>query len=268
MRALLLSAIITVACLSSVLAQSAGDINQSFKSLRLYQFDFGLGIDNDHYTSMSLEDLLAFAKDPEEMKRDLSGLEEDASAVAYGAAFYGNLSYRLLDRNTGYYRNDRELKFGFGYHSSREAMITYRSTEMDTSIVYCNLQNELTLEATYLFKGTWGKRERWNWYWGGGLSGGMTFNDEMLLISGRYFGPEEHPTEQPEDDLQIDTYAAKSVRNLRLYVPYGIGYRVGANWILGFDFRTGIGFQQIQGGSSNYIRKTGAFVLGAKYAFR
>jgi hypothetical protein len=233
------------------------------------QVDFGLGIDNDHYESMSLENLMAFAKDPEQLKRDLKGMDEEATTSTAGGAFYINAGFSPLKKSEGTYRSDRMLRLGMGIHTPKEAMITYKNEGMDTSIVYCNLQSEITWEAAYLFMGTWGKNERWHWYWGGGMSVGTTFNNKMLIIAGGYLEPGEHPSSQPSDEMNKESYDAKSVLYGRVYVPYGISYATGAQkkWLFGFDFKTGVGAQKIEGESANYIKKTGAFIIGVKYRF-
>ena len=65
--------------------------------------------------------------------------------------------------------------------------------------------------------------------------------------------------------MNKQTYEAKSVRYARAYVPYGLSYDVGRNWLVGLDFKTGVGVQKIEGEKVNYIRKTGAFIIGVKY---
>ena len=229
------------------------------------QIDAGLGIDNDHYGSMSYDDLMAFAKSPAHMERDLQGLEEDISTIAYGLAFYANASFAPLDFSKGTYRNDRELRLGIGLHAGKEAMLTYRNETTDTSIVYCNVQSEFSIEGAYLFKGQWGRK--FHYYYGVGANIGTTFHNEMMLIAGRYFGPDDHPSTQESDVNNIDFYAAKQVSYSRLYIPYGISYSLGTDLKVGFDFRTGIGVQKIEGEEANFIQKTGAFVIGAKYQF-
>lgn len=233
----------------------------SLKKWKLVQFNFGLGADNDHYNSMSFEHLMAMAKDPTEMQRDLSGLDEEINTMTAGAALYANLGFSPIDHSTGTYRDDRELQLGVGIHFPKEAMVSFKNELMDTSIVYCNLQTEFTLDAAYLFKGRWGKK--FQWYAGLGMNGGASTNNKMILISGKYLAPGEHPSTL--DHSIEETYEAKSVFYSRLYVPYGIHYSINKQWQIGFDFRTGVGAQFIQDERPDFIRKTGAFVIGARY---
>ena len=87
----------------------------------------------------------------------------------------------------------------------------------------------------------------------------MTF-----LISGQYFEPGEHPSTQPAEEMNKETFEAKQVYYTRVYVPYGIKCGIGSKWQVGFDMRTGIGGQFIQGEKANFIRKTSAFIISAK----
>ena len=236
------------------------------KKWQFNQMDWGVGIDNDHYDKMSLDLIMAFAKDPDQMQRDLSGMNEDATTVTRGAAYYTNISFSPLDASTGTYKTNRELKLGMGIHANKEAMLTYKNEDLDTSIVYCNLQSEITIEGAYLFKTKWGKRI--HLYAGIGANVGATFNNEMVLITGKYFDEGEHPSEQPSDEMNAESYEAKSVAYSRIYIPYGIGYGIGQKTIIGLDFKTGVGVQKISGEQANYIKKTGAFILSVKYRFR
>ncbi len=241
---------------------------QSLPAWRWNQIDFGLGAANDHYPSMSLQEMTAFAKNPEEIERDMSMFTEETSTAAFGAVLLFNIGFSPLDKQTLQYRDDRELRIGMGLYSDREAMLTYKNEDLDTSLVYCSLQSEFSLEVAYLFKGTWGKKDRWHWYWGAGMNAATSLSEEMILISGKYFDPELHPSEQPEEQMTMETYAGTAVNYMRMYVPYGIGHNISKNWILGFDFRTGIGVQFIEGRDTNFIKKTGTFTLGVKHRFR
>ena len=224
--------------------------------------NFGLGVDWDKFESMSLERILVFAKNPERMQRDLQHLSEEATPVTAGVALYASISFSPLNYTTGNYSDNQELQLGIGIHSPKEAMVTYKNEDLDTSIVYCNIHGELTAEAAYVFKGRWGKR--FHWYAGGGVNTGLTFANEMVIISGRYFEPGAHPTTQESYEMNQDHYKAKPVYYTRAYIPYGIHYHVGKKMSIGFDFRTGLGLQMIKGASTNLITNTGSFILGVK----
>lgn len=228
--------------------------------------NFGLGVDWDQYKSMSLERIMVFAKHPERMQRDLANLSEDATPVTAGVALYGSIAFAPLDYRTGTYRNDRELRVGVGIHSPKEAMVTYKNEDLDTSIVYCNIHGEFTVEASYVFNGQWGKR--FQWYAGGGMNAGLTFANGMIIISGRYFEPGAHPSTQESHEMNQDHYKARQVYYTRAFIPFGIHYQVSSKWSLGFDLRTGLGLQMIKGAPDNIITNTGSFILGATCHFK
>lgn len=249
--------------ISSYAQQTPSKELVSKKKWKASQFDFGLGLDNDHYQSMSLNQLMSMAKNPDEISRSLEGFDEEIETYTGGGAIYGNISLAPLDLSTGTYRMDRELRLGFGLHSPKEAMVEYLSDEMDSSILFCGLHGEITLEAAYLYKGTWGKR--FHWYYGFGVNGGASFANQMLVISSKYYNADDPSNDQNEGLDNTETYKAKSVVYSRLYVPYGVHYSLGDKWLVGLDFKTGIGVQFVQGEQANFINKTGSFVFGAKY---
>jgi len=234
------------------------------KKWQVNQFNFGLGFNWDRYESMSLNQLMVLAEDPEKMHRDLHNMQEEAITYALGAGLYYSVSLSPFNRSKGTYNDRQELRLGFALHSPKEAMVSYKNEIMDTSIVYCNIHGEFSLEGAYLFKGNLGPKLRW--YIGGGINGGLTFGNEMIIISGKYFKPGQHPTTQ--ESLNQEKYKAKPIYYSRAYIPYGLHYIINESISVGFDLRTGMGIQLIQGEKVNRIRRTGAFVLGLQYHFR
>lgn len=225
--------------------------------------NLGVGIEHDRCNNMSLNQLMMMASNPKEMERDLTGFSEETGTTTAGVGLFARMSFSIKNRETGTYRDDRELQIGLALHSPREAMVTFNSVELDSSIVYCNLNSEITIDAAYLLKGNWGKRTHWKI--GVGSSLGGAFSREMILISGRSLGPDEQPSQQDFQESNIETFKAKPVIYSRLFIPYGIYIDVGKKIQLGFDARTGVGAQFIQGEKANFINKTGAFIFGLKY---
>ena len=90
----------------------------------------------------------------------------------------------------------------------------------------------------------------------------------MLIISGKYFEPGQHPSEQEASEMNKETYDANSVYYTRLYAMAGLSYRVGSRWLIGINYRKGVGAQFIEGGNTNFIYKIGVFMLSAKYQIR
>ncbi len=235
------------------------------KRLKYNQFDFGLGVDNDQYHRMSLNNLTALAENPDALERDLSGMTEEISSKTDGLGLYFNRSYAPWNKKKGEYLSNQSLRVGIGMHSPKESMITYKNKELDTSIVYCNLHSEFTFEFAYLWNGAWGADKKFVWYCGVATNTSISLSNEMLLIEGEYFEPGAHPSTQESFEEKTQHFIAKPVVYNRFFVPYGVHRIVGKKWSVGFDARRGFGVQSILGGSSNLINKTGTFMIGAKF---
>lgn len=219
------------------------------------------GIDWDRYNSMSMDRMMNFAQDPLEMRRDLTGFDENVTAETAGGFITARATWHPLSKDLQTYNTNQELQVGVRLVSPKEAMVTYQSEELDSSIVFCNLHGETLLEAQYIFKGKWGKK--WLWHIGGGMSTGWSTGNEMIILSGRYYDPELHPTTQ--ETLTEERFRAKQVYYARLVVPYGIAHQVGENGYLGLTFRRNIGFQFIQGDQTAFLPGSGSFGFSYRY---
>ncbi|WP_306643280.1 hypothetical protein [Sanyastnella coralliicola] len=220
-----------------------------------------LGIDWDNYGSMSFDRMMQFAKNPTAMKRDLGMFSEHITAETAGAFISVRATWNPLNKKTREYNENQELQLGMRLVSPKEAMVTYQSQELDSSIVFCNLHGEINLDAAYIFKGTWG--DNWLWHIGGGFSAGWSTGNEMIILSGRYYDPELHPTTQ--EAMEEERFAARNVYYSRLSIPYGIAYRVGENGYFGLSFRRNIGLQFIQGQDATVVANSGSFGLSYRY---
>lgn len=252
---------------SSPLIAQTSSIIPSTKKFKRSEINFGIGVNWNTFESMTLDELLIFAKDPEQLKRDLQGLEEETTPNTAGADLRVGWSFSPLNSATGNYKTNQALQVGIILNSPKEAMVSYKNKDLDTSIVFCNIHWELGLNASYVFKGTWGKRDRWNWYAGAGANAGFTFGNNMMLINGKYFEPGEHPSTQPVDDVspEPEMYEAKSVSYTRVFIPYGIHYKMGKRVLLGLDLSKGIGWQRVGKDKMNYMKKSSGFAIGLKY---
>lgn len=251
---------------SSVIAQEIPTEDLSPKGKwSLGQWDIGLGVVSDHYKEMSLDHLLSFAREPEAMRRDLSNFDAEYVTTTGGAALFGSVSLSPMNYNTGEYNTNQELQLGLTLYTPKEAMVMFKDEMADSSIVFCNLHGELAVGAAYIFKGQLGKRKRWHFYIGGGINTGFTFANEMVLMSGKYFPEGVHPSNQERMEPLVERFEAKSVYYSRFYIPHGFHYQFNQKFMLGLDFRSGAGIQKISGERANYIRKTNAFILAAKF---
>lgn len=222
--------------------------------------NIGLGIDWAEYRGMAFDELMDFATEAEKMKRDLTAFTEDARTTTGGAALNVSIGLHPLNVQTGTYRNDRELRLGMGLYSEKEAMVSFKNQELDTSIVYCNLHSELALDAAYLFTGRWGKR--WEWLLGMGGNAGFTFDNQMVLMSGHYFEEGAHPSTQ--ENLSEERFSARNVYYLRAYLTYGIYYYLLPNTAIGLEGRKGRGLQLLEDEQPKYMRRAGALALGLR----
>jgi hypothetical protein len=66
-------------------------------------------------------------------------------------------------------------------------------------------------------------------------------------------------------EQNIERFKANTMVYSRVFVPYGINYSM-KKWTLGLDIRRGFGFQKVLNQPANYLKKTGSFVVGFKYA--
>ena len=246
-------------------AQQAAAVQPIAPVWRMSSLNFGTGVETDRYKTMSLQQLMAFAKPGSELQRDLSLFEERVSTTTSGLGLYvlaGFSRPKTMPTSTG---TTSEVQVGVGLHSPREAMVTYRHQGMDTSIVYCNLQTEISLEAAYLLRGQWSRYV--HWHVGLGANGSTTVNNRLILIEGRYLADGEHPSEQKAEEMNKHAFGAKRAYFTRIFIPTGVKFRIGPRWQLGMDYRLGIGWQFVPGHSANRIAFAGAGIIGARYAF-
>lgn len=227
------------------------------------KINFGVGVNYDRFQSMSLNDLMTLAVDPSQMHRDLSKLTDETATSTAGAALYYNLNFSPNSNSTKFFNTQSEISIGVSLNSPKEAMVSFKNKDLDTSIVYCSLHGEMALNLAYQRKGKWGKR--WNWYYGLGTNIGATFGNKVLIMSGKYYDEGAHPSTQQSLASNVETFGAKPIIYSRFYIPYGINYQVSPSLSFGLDFRSGLGTQFIKGEKANFIKKTGAWILGFQY---
>jgi len=218
------------------------------------QINLGMGVSFYQYKHMSYDKLNRMSVNPANHTRNLEGLTEEATAMTAGAGLYLSLSLNQGVNN--------ELRLGFAVHSDKEAMVSFKNEDLDTSIVFCNLQSEFALEGSYIWKGRWGKR--WHWHLGAGLSTGITYGNKMMILEGEYFEPGLHPSSQEVSMGEPEVFKAKSSFYTRLYIPAGIHYKLG-RMSIGIDIRKGKGLQFMKGEKVSYLSRTGAFILSTRY---
>jgi hypothetical protein len=226
-------------------------------------FSYTLGAETDRYNSMSINQLTAMAKDKSQLQRDLNGMTEEVSTRTSGVALNFNLGFAPMNKTTGTLKQNQEIRVGIGFHSAKESMVSFKNQDLDTSIVFCNRNSEVTLEGSYLFKGNWGKR--FTWYVGLGSTGSASFNNQMIVMSGKYFEPGEHPSAQVIMPENKAVYSALPSINGRVFIPWGIHVNLSEKTSLGLDFRRGMGVQWTPSRQANFMNKTGMFGIGLSH---
>ena len=230
-------------------------------------FNSALGVETDRFRTMSLDQLMGFAKVSSELERDLDGFESTASTRTSGLGLFIGAGFgrKTPPADLSAPTTTSEVQVGVGVHTPREAMVTYRNKDMDTSIVYCNLHSEISLEAAWILKGQWSRFVHWNVGLGGNC--GITVGNRMMVIEGRYLADGEHPSQQQASEMNKHSFGAKQAYFTRVFVPTGVKFRVGPRWQLGMDYRLGMGWQFVPGRTTNVIEFTNAGLIGVKYRF-
>lgn len=262
----LLATLITALFSTAIIAQDFVEERPAeFQKWNLGTMSWSVGIDWNEYSTMSLNELMGMATDPAEVGRDLEGMNEEANAHTAGLVTYTSVSLSPRDFVSGEVNTNQQINIGIALYSDQEAMVSYKSEEMDTSIVFCNAHSQIALDGSYTFNTTLGKRLYV--YAGGGVTSGFTYGNEMIVMEGKYFKEGAHPSTQEILPENKAVYDAKALYYYRLYVPYGMHLKFTDNFSMGLDFRRGIGWQKAQGEKSNFIESSGSFQIGGKFHF-
>lgn len=255
---------IYVLCLLSACFFPSSDAQEALDAAQKWGINglqLQLGVDINEYASMSHAQLMGMAKNPSELTVDLSGLEEETRVHTGGGAL--NIGF-LIGKGSPSSPIESNLYTALILHSEKEAMVSFKNQALDTSVVFCNLHSEIALELAYLWSGTWGKR--WNWSIGVGSNVGTTFSNQMILMTGEYFEPGQHPSSQEVSMSEPLKFEGRKVSYARMFIPFGVHYNLTKNASLGLNFKRGIGWQRVQGDGTHFIRQNigMALTLGLK----
>lgn len=247
----------------SAKSQNTGNVD---KKWNYSQFDFGMAIDDDEYQNMALDELLLFARTLDQLESELDLFEEEISTSTAGGAVYINQSFNPINRKTGKFLLDREIRIGIGFHGEREAMVSYKNKQLDTSLVFCSLNKAISIQSAYLKRGHWGKQQKWIWLYGIGLGSSISYSNAVMLIPGKYFEEGTHPSSQPSFEENMKSFNGRVVSTNRFYFPIGLNFKPNENWSIGLELRRGLGFQSIFGtGETLQLRKSGSFMISSQF---
>ena len=101
---------------------------------KMDQAYFSIGLDGNRYESMTFAHLMAFARDPDQLQRDLSGFTEEITSTTAGLAFYTGATLHPFSYQQQKRLMHQELRIGFALYTPKEAMISYKDESRDTSI--------------------------------------------------------------------------------------------------------------------------------------
>ncbi len=227
----------------------------------------------DYFESMTLSDMKGRAADPAMVDLDLEGYTGTFYQEQGSPRLHVNLSFAPGGTQGSPFQSGIEYRLGLMTAWGKEALISYSKEEdvspgktLNSSIMYCDVENEVALQTAVLFKKSYGKQIQG--YVGLGGSVSSTFHDRMLLIFSQHYtyeDPENVPFEEQDPGYETLTYRAKHGMYFRGYIPVGLSvnfYDVGAFFTEG---RIGAGFHQLTGGSSYLIKKSVSFNAGIKF---
>ncbi len=215
---------------------------------RFNTMSFGFGLEQANYGRMSLNEMNDLAVSPNEIQRDLTGLNEDARLSTANGTFASSFGLcRMKAMNNGDFA-DREIRLGFGVSSPQEAMISFKNELSDTAIVYCSVQQSFGASLGYHFKGILWERL----YWSVGFDAGYarTFDNQLIVLSGDYFEDDAHPSTMNE--LQRDDYAANAVNRTQLMFTHEVGFLLGRHFVLGMNYSLGATMHMVNGADPNF----------------
>lgn len=236
------------------------------KKLRRWQMaNIGVQISPYGYNfpNMTLQGLTSLSVRPGMIGGQLEGFDQAAQydTDVTGTYLGGYLSLNPRSRRLGAMNTRQELRLGFAYAPSREAMIDYERYSPDRDsyardyITYCLIESELVVSASYLFKTTWGPRQRMQLFAGPGAQLSSTYNNVLFVVSSNMRNLENNPL------------AARVSQYAKAYAHFGFDYAFVRNVAFTLDWQRGMGAQFVHGGPNNLIGNFWSANIGLQYQF-
>ena len=216
-----------------------------------------------NFPNMTLQGLTSLSVRPGAIGGQLQGFDRAAqySTDVFGEYLGGYVSLNPRSRRLGAMNTRQELRLGFAYAPSREAMVDYERYSPDRDsyardyITYCLIESELVVSASYLFKTTWGPRQRMQLFAGPGGQLSTTYDNLLFVVSSNLNSLENNPL------------AAKASQYVKAYVHAGFDYEFVRNVAFTLDWQRGLGAQVVHGGPNNFIGNFWATNIGFQYQF-
>lgn len=202
------------------------------------------GFIRDSYQKMDMGTMIDFTKNPALLERDLYGYTENLYRTSSGVKLGLNVTL-TSGKMTSNWSN--EIRLG-AFYSGREPMITYNSgsgfDDDHSSIIYCNVVNEISLDGAYIFRRTSDKFDWFSVYGGIGVNLGSSFSSKLIVMENDF-------NFQNEDwNFTQESYDAKSSVFSRVYLPVGMQFTLFKHYNLGLESNIGIGMQSVVKGRS------------------
>jgi hypothetical protein len=228
------------------------------KKWTISSFSLTAGMQNDRYMKMDLETMRELTANPSLLDRNLDGYDEQLNRNSSGIRLGGSITLRSANQTTNGF--DREVRIG-AYYSTREPVVYFTNTvnEITSSILYCNLVNEVSIDGAYLLSKRPARIERLKMYTGIGLSIGSTFNNKSIVMESTYG--------EDVSTYSEDKYRGKSGLISRLYLPVGMEFTVLKKLALGLEGNLGVGMQNVYSGKSYLIPVTSSLQAKLTYQF-
>ena len=216
-----------------------------------------IGSFGDMYDNMTEEGMLSMANGlPNGSINSTAFSKVDNQVMIEGGSLGAYISLNPRNRTQDGYNLNQELRLGINANIEREAMIEFSDPSYN-SLVYCLIENEINLSASYLFSRTFGRR--FGVYGGLGMNVGSTFDNVFLLIN----NTNEDDTSWEAGTTEVE---AKSSYYTRGFLHLGLAYHM-RRISLSLDVKSGMGMQFVDGAQNNYIKDSCVGQLGVQYNF-
>ena len=215
----------------------------------------------DHYQNLTLQGLQSMIGS----QTSLSNYLEDGFGEEYFTAITGTniglqFSLNPFSNKKGDHNLNHELRFGLSVNTERESMLIYQRESVNNQsnfpfheeIIFCLIENEVLLDASYLFH--WPLSQKFLFYGGFGANWGSTFDNKLLII---------------ESDSQLlgedtNNYTATNSSYFRVLSQVGMQVQVFDQLGMYLELQGGHGLQIVHGGENNALENCATF-LGVYY---
>lgn len=246
-------------------------MSQDAKKWKLHQVGITTGFISDYISNLSVVNLKGFAYNAENYDRDLNGFQLDNEGSIFGLSIGVNISLVPFNEKRGFYNTNQEFRLGINLFTLREAMVTYskdfsyNDTSVTQSGLYCLIDKEMSLTASYRYRLRLGPLSIY-----GGVGGSLgTSRSEFIFSESTVKTFVEYTNQYVSTNENIDSRdPARRVFYGRLYIPMGISAQTSKKMEIGIETTKGIGFQGAFGHRANFIESSSGWYFTMRYTFK